>query len=66
LTGLNTKEWDKKMAKVNEDVERIARELLETHAARIAQNGFKFERHKEKEREFQKSFPYIYTEDQSR
>ncbi len=66
LTWLNTKEWDKKMAKVNEDVERIARELLETHAARIAQNWFKFERYKEKEREFQKSFPYIYTEDQSR
>lgn len=66
LTWLNTKEWDKKMERVNEDVERIAKELLETYAARIAQNWFKFERNKEKEREFQKSFPYIYTEDQAR
>lgn len=66
LTWLNTKEWDKKMERVNEDVERIAKELLETYAARIANNWFKFERNKEKEREFQKSFPYIYTEDQAR
>ncbi len=66
LTWLNTKEWDKKMAHVNEDVERIAHELLETYAARIAQKWFKFERIKEKEREFQNSFPYIYTEDQAR
>lgn len=66
LTWLNTKEWDKKMAHINEDVERIAKELLETYASRIANNWFKFERNKEKEREFQKNFPYIYTEDQAR
>nr|MDD3720210.1 CarD family transcriptional regulator [Candidatus Gracilibacteria bacterium] len=64
LTGLNSKEWDRKIKAVNEDIERIAKELLETYANRIAKNGFKFERYKEKEKDFQRSFPYIYTEGQ--
>lgn len=62
LTWLNSKEWDRKVKAVNEDIERIAKELLETYANRIAKSWFKFERDKEKEKEFQRSFPYIYTE----
>lgn len=66
LTWLNTREWERKMERVNEDVERIAQELLETYAKRTLDKWFKFERFKEQERLFQKNFPYIYTEDQAR
>jgi transcription-repair coupling factor (superfamily II helicase) len=34
LTGLNTKEWDKKLKKATEDIEKIAGELLEIYAKR--------------------------------
>lgn len=64
LTGLNTKEWERKLEKINEDVERIAQELLETHAKRITNKWYEFERYKEKEKIFQNDFPYIYTESQ--
>lgn len=64
LTWLNTKEWERKLKKVNEDVERIAKELLETHAKRIITKWFYFELNKEKINTFQHSFPYIYTESQ--
>lgn len=62
LTWLNTKDWDRKLKKVNEDIERIAKELLEMYANRIANTWFKFNRFEEKEKEFQRNFPYIYTE----
>ncbi len=62
LTWLNTKEWDRKIKAVNEDVEKIAKELLEIYANRIVHNWHKFERLIDKEKEFQRNFPYIYTE----
>jgi transcription-repair coupling factor (superfamily II helicase) len=34
LTGLNTNEWTKKLAKVSKEVEDIAQELLEIYSER--------------------------------
>jgi len=34
LTGLNTTEWTKKLAKVSKEVEDIAQELLEIYSNR--------------------------------
>lgn len=64
LTWLNSMQWDRKIKAVKEDVERLALELLEIYANRIVHNGHKFERHVDKEKEFQRAFPYIYTEGQ--
>ncbi|MDD4151102.1 MAG: CarD family transcriptional regulator [Candidatus Gracilibacteria bacterium] len=64
LTGLNTKEWDKKLKKASEDIEKIAEELLEIYAKRKMKKGFYFMDNKIKQIEFQKKFPYNYTADQ--
>ncbi|MFK7779751.1 MAG: CarD family transcriptional regulator [Candidatus Gracilibacteria bacterium] len=64
LTGLSTKEWQKKLKKVSEDVEIIARELLEVYAKRKLNKGYKFLSYPTKEVEFANSFDYTYTDDQ--
>ncbi|MBF0914110.1 DEAD/DEAH box helicase, partial [Candidatus Gracilibacteria bacterium] len=64
LTSLSTKDWEKKLAKVGEDVEKIASELLEIYAKRNLQKGFAFQSKPDEENEFFKSFEYVYTEDQ--
>ncbi len=64
LTWLNTKEWEKKLKKVSEDVELIARELLEIYAKRKLMRGYKFLSFPKDEAIFTNSFEYIYTDDQ--
>lgn len=64
LTNLWTKDWEKKLAKVSEDVEQIASELLEIYAKRNLAKWFSFKSKKAEENEFFKTFPYIYTDDQ--
>ncbi len=64
LTPLNTKEWERKIKKVSEDVEIIAEELLETFAKRQNNKWFSFVHFPEKQQKFQSLFPYTYTEDQ--
>ena len=64
LTSLSTKDWEKKLAKVSQDVEQIAWELLEIYAKRNLTKWFAFASKKAEENEFFKSFPYVYTEDQ--
>ena len=64
LTWLSTKEWDKKLQKVSEDVEKTARELLEVYAKRKLVKWFKFLSFPELEAEFFNSFDYVYTDDQ--
>jgi transcription-repair coupling factor len=64
LTPLSTKEWERKLQKVHENVEIIARELLEVHARRNIQKWFSFLKFLKQEQEFQKSFEYKYTDDQ--
>lgn len=64
LTRLSGNEWKKTLEKTNEDVERIARELLETYAKRRISEGFSFTRFGEQEELFRKDFPYEHTIDQ--
>lgn len=64
LTALSTKEWEKKLKKVSEDVEQIAWELLEIYAKRKLQIGHSFKSNKELEAKFFNSFEYEYTSDQ--
>ena len=64
LTNLWTKDWEKKLKKVSEDVEQIASELLEIYAKRNLQKWFAFESKKAEENEFFRSFEYVYTDDQ--
>ncbi len=64
LTWLNTKEWEKKLAKVREDVEWIAMELLEIYSKRKLWTSFCFKEFETEEAKFRNSFPYIYTIDQ--
>ncbi len=64
LTALSTKEWEKKLKKVSEDVEQIAWELLEIYAKRKLQIWHSFKSNKELEAKFFNSFEYEYTSDQ--
>lgn len=64
LTWLSTKEWEKKLQKVSEDVEIIARELLEVYAKRKLNKGHKFLSFPLEESKFANSFEYTYTNDQ--
>ena len=64
LTPLSTKEWEKKIKKVSEDVEQIAHELLEVYAKRKIQKWFSFESFPLEEVKFINSFDYTYTDDQ--
>jgi len=43
LTNLGTKEWVKKLKKVNEEIEDIAEELLDIFAKRHMKKGFQFD-----------------------
>ncbi len=64
LTWLNTKEWEKKLQKASEDVEIIARELLEVYAKRKLIKWYSFKSFPKDETIFANSFNYIYTDDQ--
>lgn len=64
LTGLNTKEWEKKLKKVSEDVNIIAWELLELYAKRKLHKWYKFHSFPKDETIFANSFDYVYTDDQ--
>lgn len=62
LTSLSTKEWTKKLEKVSKDVQIVAMELLEIYAKRKLQKWFSFVYNREKMREFEHSFEYVYTD----
>ena len=64
LTWLSTKEWEKKLQKAWEDVEIIAKDLLEIYAKRKLQKWFKFISFPDEETIFFNSFEYEYTSDQ--
>lgn len=64
LTWLSTTEWEKKLKKVNENVEEIAHELLEAYALREMEKWHKFLSIPEEETKFFNSFEYTYTDDQ--
>ncbi len=64
LTWLSTKEWEKKLQKVSEDVEKIANELLEVYAKRKLVKWYKYLPMPKEEAIFANSFEYVYTDDQ--
>lgn len=64
LTPLGGKIWEKKIAKIREDIQIIAEEILETFAKRKLENVEAFQRNTTALSEFQSHFPYIYTDDQ--
>lgn len=64
LTRLSGNEWRKTLERTTQDVERIARELLDIYANRRIAHGFSFLPFREQERLFKESFPYVHTPDQ--
>lgn len=64
LSKMGGKEWSRVKAKVKEDVEKTARELLELYARREKAVGFQFSPDTPWQGELEESFPYIETEDQ--
>ncbi len=66
LDTLGTPSWEKRKAKLREDVAKTARELLELYALRKAVKGHAFERETEGLSEFEAAFPYQETPDQKR
>lgn len=64
LTALSTKQWEKKIAKAQEDVEATARELLDIFAKRKIKKWFAFASLPNQEQKFAHSFEYVYTDDQ--
>ena len=64
LNSLGWKSWEKKMKKVQADVQHIAEELLDTFANRKISKGYAFLHSPEEMQKFQDSFPYEYTDGQ--
>jgi len=64
LTWLSTKQWEKTMKKVHENVEEVAGELLEIYAQRELEKWYSFPSLPEEESKFFQSFEHNYTSDQ--
>ena len=65
LNSLGGKSWEKKMEKVQVDIQAIAEELLDTFANRKMSKWFPFLYHAWEMQKFQDSFPFEYTDGQS-
>ncbi|RAL56475.1 hypothetical protein BLM37_03105 [Candidatus Gracilibacteria bacterium GN02-873] len=66
LTRLGGKEWEKTLTKTDEELQKIAENILETNARRQMVQGRAFGRFEEEEQIFRDNFPYEYTDDQLR
>lgn len=66
LTRLGWKEWEKTLTKTDEELQKIAENILETNARRQMVQWRAFGRFEEKEQIFRDNFPYEYTDDQLR
>ena len=64
LTKLNTKEWEKKKAKVKEKLIAIAKDLIRTQAKRESLKGYIYKKDSEEQLMFENDFDYIETVDQ--
>lgn len=64
LTRLNTTEWAKTKKRVEESVEKVARELLQIYAQREISSAEPFSPYEPWETELAQSFPYEETPDQ--
>jgi len=65
LSKLGSKRWASQKAKVEESVRDLAGELLNIQAQRQQMGGFAFPQDSNWQREFEESFPYQETADQS-
>ena len=61
LTRLGSVEWKKITKKVNEETEKIAKELLEIYAKRAKAKGHRYPDDSEIQRKFDDAFPYTET-----
>lgn len=66
LTRLGWKEWEKTLTKTDEELQKIAENILETNARRQMVQWRAFGRFEEEEQIFRDNFPYEYTDDQLR
>ena len=64
LTNLKWKEWERLMKKTDEEIEKIAEEILETGAKRAIAKWTSFPAFHEQENTFLHAFKYIHTPDQ--
>ncbi|MCF7973772.1 MAG: transcription-repair coupling factor [Phycisphaerae bacterium] len=65
LSKVGSKKWQKQKDKVAQSVRDLAVELLQVQAVREATGGIVFEPDSHWQREFEESFPYQETEDQT-
>ncbi len=65
LSKIGSKKWQKQKEKVAKSVESLAAELLEMQAKRQVSGGFAFPADSNWQREFEQSFPYQETVDQT-
>lgn len=66
ITRLGSARWEQVKSRVKENVERVAKDLLELYARREVAEGFAFSPDTPWQRELEASFPYVETEDQLR
>ncbi|MGL4366980.1 MAG: transcription-repair coupling factor [Brevinemataceae bacterium] len=64
LDSLTGKSWQKKKVKAQEDILRLAKQLVEDHAKRLTLEGTAFPPDTEAQKAFEDLFPYIETPDQ--
>ena len=64
LSNLNSKEWEKRKAKIKERVNDLADRLYQLYSERAHINGFAFQPDDEIQRSFENEFPYELTDDQ--
>ncbi len=64
LNKLGGTEWSRTKGKVKEQIQQVARELVELYAARQETKGFAFSEDTVWQKEFEELFPYEETEDQ--
>lgn len=64
LNKINSKEWSKKKAKVQEKVAELAQKLIKVQAERETKKGFVYPKDSEEQIQFEKDFGYNETKDQ--
>ena len=66
INSLNTKDWIKTKNRVANRVHDMATELIKLYAERNSRKGFAFSKDNELLSDFEKEFPYVLTDDQSK
>ncbi len=64
LNSLNSKEWQKRKAKIKEKTKEIAKELIKIQAERASREGFIYKSDSIEQQEFENDFSFTETPDQ--